>query len=217
MTDLDLTDRLRKLNNLDPATTDDIVKRDVLRGRGAARRRTVRMGVAGLGIAAVAAVGVTVAINADQDRPPAIAQDSTDNTDDQVQGSDLKLVNYTGAQEPGFVITKVPEGFVLEGAGPFNLNIARPDNLTGLDVFVDKVTVMLESSSVTGAPEGTPVKVGDLDGWLRDSDEAKALTYIDGTHRVVVQVWNSLGLTDDQIVELAEGVTVTAEAQAGVG
>lgn len=213
MTDLDLTDRLRKLN-LDAETTDETIKRDVLRGRGAARRRTVRMGVAGLGIAAVAAVGVTVAVNADQDRPPAIAQDSSDG---QASSGDLKLVNYTGAQEPGFVITKVPEGFVLEGAGPFNLNIARPDNLTGLDVFVEKVVVMLESSSVTGAPEGTPVKVGDLDGWLRVSDGAKILTYNDGDKRVLVQVWESLGLTDDQIIELAEGVTVTAEAQAGVG
>ncbi|WP_182379619.1 hypothetical protein [Nocardioides sp. WS12] len=213
MTDLDLTDRLRKLN-LNAETTDETIKRDVLRGRGAARRRTVRMGVAGLGIAAVAAVGVTVAVNADQDRPPAIAQDSSDG---QAPSGDLKLVNYTGAQEPGFVITKVPEGFVLEGAGPFNLNIARPDNLTGLDVFVEKVVVMLESSSVTGAPEGTPVKVGDLDGWLRVSDGAKVLTYNDGDKRVLVQVWESLGLTDDQIIELAEGVTVTAEAQAGVG
>lgn len=213
MTDLDLTGRLRKLNH-EAETTDATIKRDVLRGRGAARRRTVRMSVAGLGIAAVAVVGVTVAVNADQDRPPAIAQDSSD---DQAQAGDLKLVSYTGAQEPGFVITKVPEGFVLEGAGPFNLNIARPDNLTGLDNFVEKVVVMLESSSVTGAPEGTPVKVGDLDGWLRASDAATILTYDDGANRVVVQVWDSLGLTDEQIVELAEGVTVTAEAQAGVG
>ena len=212
MTDTDLTDRLSKLN-LESETTDATVKRDVMRGRGAARRRTVRVGIASLGVAAVAAVGVTVAINADQPVAPPVAQPAGD----EGQSGDLQLVAYTGAQEPGFIITKVPEGFVLEGAGPFNLNIARPDNLTGLGDFVDKVVVMLESSSVTGAPEGTPVKVGDLDGWLRDSDEATVLTYIDGANRVVVQVWDSLGLTDDQIVELAEGVTVTDEAQAGVG
>lgn len=211
----DLTDRLRKLN-LETVTPEATVKRDVIRGRGAARRRTVRVGVAGLGIAAVAAVGVTVAINAEQPVAPPVVQ--PDQQSDQAgQPDTLELVAYTGAQEPGFVITKVPEGFVLEGAGPFNLNIARPDNLTGLDDFQEKVVVMLESSSVTGAPEGTPVKVGDLDGWLRDSDAATILTYIDGAHRVVVQVWDSLGLTDDQVVELAEGVTVTAEAQAGVG
>lgn len=211
----DLTDRLRKLN-LETVTPEATVKRDVMRGRGAARRRTVRVGVAGLGIAAVAAVGVTVAINAEQPVTPPVVQ--PDQQSDQAgQPDTLELVAYTGAQEPGFVITKVPEGFVLEGAGPFNLNIARPDNLTGLDDFQEKVVVMLESSSVTGAPEGTPVEVGDLDGWLRDSDAATILTYIDGAHRVVVQVWDSLGLTDDQVVELAEGVTVTAEAQAGVG
>ncbi|KRA31237.1 MULTISPECIES: hypothetical protein [unclassified Nocardioides] len=205
----DLTDRLRKLNH-EAETTDAIIKRDVMRGRGAARRRTVRMGVAGLGIAAVAAVGVTVAVNADQPSAPPVVQPSQ-------QGETLELVAYTGEQEPGFIVSKVPEGFVLEGSGPFNLNIARPDNLTGLDNFVEKVVVMLESSSVTGAPEGTPVKVGDHDGWLRASDAATILTYDDGANRVLVQVWDSLGLTDDQIIELAEGVTVTAEAQAGVG
>ncbi len=47
--------------------------------------------------------------------------------------------------------------------------------------------------------------------------ETRALRYFQGEHLVVVQVWETIDLTDDQIVELAEGVTVTADAVAGVG
>ena len=77
---------------------------------------------------------------------------------------------------------------------------------------------MLESQSVTGEPEGAPVKVGEHDGWLRTVEGGtQVLTYDDGEHRVVVQAWKSLGLSDEQVIEFAAGVTVTAEAQAGVG
>lgn len=215
MTDLDdLTGRLQRLDTQPSATTDETVRRDLLRARGAARRRAARRFTAGIGVAAVTAVGVTLVVSSQgttSDRPPAIAEPS--------QSADgTQLVAYTGAQEPGFVVTKVPEGFVLEGATPFNLNVARAGDTSGLDVFTDKLVVMLESSSVTTPPEGDPVKVGGLDGWLRNSEGGTwTLTYDDGANRVVVQAWKSLGLTADQVVEFAEGVTVTAEAQAGVG
>lgn len=216
MTDLDdLTGRLQRLDTQPSATTDETVRRDLLRARGAARRRAARRFTAGIGVAAVTAVGVTLVVSGTQgttsEKPPAIAQPSA--TPDTTE-----LVAYTGAQQPGFVVTKVPAGFVLEGATPFNLNIARAGDTSGLDVFEDKLVVMLESSSVTTPPEGDPVKVGGLDGWLRNSEGGTwTLTYDDGDHRVVVQAWKSLGLTADQVVEFAEGVTVTAEAQAGVG
>ena len=216
MTELDdLTQRLHRLEATAPDATDETVRRDVLRARGASRRRTLRRATAGLGVAAVTAVGVTIAVGADQGRtpvPPAVAQPS-----ESADGA-VELVAYTGAQQPGFVVTKVPAGFVLEGATPYNLNVARAGDDSGLDVFSDKLVVMLESSSVTSAPEGRPVRVGDHDGWLRSAEGGtQVLTYDDGDHRVVVQAWSTLGLSDDQVVAFAEGVTVTAEAQAGVG
>ncbi len=216
MTDpTDLAERLHRLDGTAPDPTAETVRRDVLRARGAARRRALRRGTAGIGIAAVTAVGVTLAVNgstAPTPAPPAIAQPS-ESTE-----AGVELVAWTGEQQPGFVVKKVPEGFVLEGATPFNLNIARAGDDSGLDVFEDKLVVMLESSSVTGPPEGEPVEVGDLQGWLRTPDDSsRILTYEVGEHRVVVQAWESLGLTDAQLVEFAEGVTVTAEAQAGQG
>jgi hypothetical protein len=210
----DLIDRLHRLGGAEPAPADETVRRDLARGRGASRRRALRVGTASLTLAAVAGVGVAIAVSADRTQPtspaPSIAAPAPD--------AGVELVAYTGRQQPGFVVTKVPAGFVLEGATAFNLNVARADDHSGLDVFEDKLVVMLESSSVTGEPEGTPVAVGSHAGWLRTSEDgAQILTYDDGEHRVVVQAWETLGLSDQQVVEFAEGVKVTDEAQAGVG
>ncbi|MBM7516307.1 hypothetical protein [Nocardioides nitrophenolicus] len=225
MTDLpDLADRLHRLGGDGPATTDETVRRDLARGRRASRRRALRVGTAGLTLAAVAGVGTAIAVSADRTPAPSVAApspgDPTDPTDatDATNPGGVQLVAYTGEQQPGFVVAKVPAGFVLEGATAYNLNVARADDHSGLDVFEDKLVVMLESRSVTGEPEGAPVRVGSHDGWLRTSEGGtQTLTYDDGEHRVVVQAWKSLGLSDRQVVEFAEGVTVTAQAQAGVG
>lgn len=209
----DLTDRLSQLAAPGAEPADETVRRDLSRGRGAARRRAFRRGTAGISLAAVAVVGATIAVNAD--RAPAPTPITAEPSPSQPAP---RLVAYSGQQEPGFVVTKVPAGFVLEGATAYNLNVARADDRSGLDVFSDKLVVMLESQSVTTPPEGRPVRVGAYDGRLRTvEDGTQVLTYEDGKHRVVVQAWESLGLTDEQVVEFAEGVTVTAEAQAGVG
>ncbi|WGX97951.1 hypothetical protein [Nocardioides sp. L-11A] len=221
MTDApDLIDRLHRLGGTEPRTPDETVRRDLARGRGASRRRALRVATAGLTLAAVAGVGVAVAVNADRTpaSAPSIAAPGAETGAGTGVTTGVELVAYTGAQQPGFVVAKVPAGFVLEGATAYNLNVARAADHSGLDVFEDKLVVMLESSSVTGEPEGAPVAVGGHDGWLRTSEDgAQILTYDDGEHRVVVQAWETLGLSDQQVVEFAEGVTVTAEAQAGVG
>jgi hypothetical protein len=208
----DLMDRLHRLGEeAQPPVHDETVRHDVRRARGALLRKRVRRGVAGLSIAAVAAVGTAIVIsNPAADDAPSISQPS------QTGGSDVGLVAYTGAQQPGFVVEKVPAGFVLQGATPFSLDVARAGDDSDLSVFVDKLVVMLESVDA-GNPTGTPVKVGQHDGWIRTSEGSQILTFDDGPHRVVVQSWKSLGLTDAQVVEFAEGVTVTAEAQAGRG
>lgn len=214
----DLADRLHRLGGDTPAPSEETVRRDLARGRGASRRRALRVGTAGLTLVAVAGVGTAIAVNAERTPTPApsITAPSTEPSDPSDQA--VRLVAYTGEQQPGFVVAKVPAGFVLEGATPYNLNVARAEDRSGLDVFEDKLVVMLESQSVTGEPEGAPVAVGEHDGWLRTVEGGtQILTYDDGEHRVVVQAWKSLGLSDEQVVEFAEGVTVTTEAQAGVG
>lgn len=208
----DLMDRLHRLgSDSSESVPDETVRRDVLRGRGALMRHRVRRGVAALSIAAVAAVGTAFIVsNPSTDKSPQVAQPS------QPGGSDIGLVAYTGAQQPGFVVAKVPAGFVLQGATAYSLDVAKADDTSDLSVFVDKLVVMLESKDA-GEPTGDPVKFGGHDGWLRHSEGNQTLTYDDGKQLVVVQAWGSLGLTDAQVIEFAEGVTVTAQAQAAAG
>ncbi|MGW6376162.1 hypothetical protein ACWFRB_08875 [Rhodococcus sp. NPDC055112] len=45
----------------------------------------------------------------------------------------------------------------------------------------------------------------------------RTLHYTDGVHSLLLQAWSGIGLTDAQLVDLAEGVTVTPDAVAPVG
>jgi hypothetical protein len=182
----------------------DIVRRDLLRGRAALRRRRFRRGVAGLGVTAAVAVAA-VAVTAGQPSPgPA--------------STGLDLVGYTGTQLPGFTVGKVPEGFVLQGSNSYSLDVARPDNQTSLGDYRGKLVVILQSKDQASIPDGKAVQVNGRPGTISKLDPAAAqLYYSDGRHEIVIQAATELGLTDEELVEFAASVTVTAEAQAGVG
>lgn len=210
----DMTELLAVLRDRpQPAVDDHTVRRDVLRGRAGIRRRNLRAGVVGLGFAALATVGVAVTVAGQTPATPTV---SPSRSADPAQNS-IELVAYQGDQERGFVVEKVPEGFELQGTTPYSLVIARHSDHTPLDAFEDKLVVMLESSSATGQPQGDQVVVGSTEGWLRHEAGSQILTYDDGKHRVVVQAWSTLGLTDAQVIEFAEGVTVTTNAQPVAG
>jgi hypothetical protein len=100
------------------------------------------------------------------------------------------------------------------------LTIAPQGDTTSSDDFVGKLVVMLLSSSAPQKlPEGEPVKVGKQDGVVAHGPPADTLTYEDDAgHFIQIQAWSSaLSWTNEQLVHFAEGVTVTANAQAGVG
>jgi hypothetical protein len=182
----------------------DIVRCDLLRGRAALRRRRFRRGVTGL--AATAAVAVAaIAVTAGQPSPgPA--------------STGLDLVAYTGTQLPGFTVGKVPEGFVLQGSNSYSLDVARPDDQTHLDDYRGKLVVSLQSKDQGSIPDGKAVEVNGRPGTISKFDPAAAqLYYSDGSHEIVIQAATDLGLTDEELVEFAASVTVTAEAQATVG
>ena len=184
--------------------SDEIVRRDVARGRAALRRRRYRRGITGLGAVAAAAVTAVAVVAGQPSAGPA--------------NTGLDLVAYDGAQLPGFTVGKVPEGFVLQGSNRFSLDIARPSDHSGLDDYRGKLVVMLQSQDATGTPKGKAVEVNGRAGTLSTIDPAAAqLYYSDGTHEIVVQSATELGLTDDELVEFASAVTVTDEAEAGVG
>ena len=99
----------------------------------------------------------------------------------------------------------------------------------------EKITIMLEGKSENGPPRsGTPVKVGDLDGTLLKSlrgmtPDGPMPTAANGDTGwelwvqqpsgayMIVQYWQGLGLSQDQMVELGAGVHVHKDAQQSVG
>jgi hypothetical protein len=201
----DVIDRLAGLSTgIDQPPSEDTVRRDVLRGRAALRRRRVRRGSAGLGVAAAVAV-VAVTVTTGQPSPgPA--------------STGLDLVAYTGTQLPGFTVGKVPEGFVLQGSSSYSLDIARPDDRSSLDDYRGKLVVMLQSKDQESIPDGSAVQVNGRPGTISTFDPTAAqLYYTDGSHQIVIQAATELGLTDQELVEFAASVTVTAKAQAGRG
>ena len=135
------------------------------------------------------------------------------------QGNSLDLVAYTGAQPEGFELAKVPEGYVLQGSDSFVLTLAAPGDDTHPLNFENKVVIMLESQDAKQAlGQGQDVTVNGEPGVLQGGPgEVRILRFFQGEHLVMVQVWETIDLTDEQMVELAEGVTVTDAVVAGVG
>ena len=78
---------------------------------------------------------------------------------------------------------------------------------------------MLESQSAAQRlGKGQDVTVNGEPGVLQgEPGETRNLRYFQGDKLVLIQVWETIDLTDDQIVELAESVNVTSDAEAGIG
>ena len=66
----------------------------------------------------------------------------------------------------------VPEGFVLQGANAYSLDIARPDDHTSLGDFRHKLVVMLQSVDATSTPPGKAVEVNGRPGTISTFDPA---------------------------------------------
>lgn len=259
----DVLDRLAALRFPSPAVDVATVAGDVRRGRRALhRRRAARGGV----LAACALTVVGVAGTTLRDPAPQVQEH-------------VRLVTYTGEQLPGFTIAKAPEGFVLQGATSYNLNVVRPGDTSSIDVFEDKIVVMLEWNGESAPMEEPPateppevankplpegvVALGRVDGRVVyvfndgrrefvtpaagdevvpnlaqqaeppavepfdvDGESAKVTTneegtttlrYVHGDYTLAIQAWPTLGLTEAQLREFADGVSVTADAQPGRG
>ena len=211
----DLIERLAHLKGEETPVAATTVAGDLARGRAAQRHRArVRGAAVGLSLTAVLAVGAGVGAlvaGGDPGPSPAAAGQGTTNA--------VTLVAYHGKQLQGFDVSKVPAGFTLQGANAFSLAIARPSDHSSIDSFADKLVVMLQSRDQSGTPTGVKVSVNGHAGTIYSTPDklARILQYSDGSHVVQVQAWSSLGLTDSQLVDFAEGVTVTSEAQASVG
>jgi hypothetical protein len=203
----ELTDQLAELSAL-PTThpSEATVQADLQRGRSALKRRRTRAFAAGVAVTAALVTAGSLTYAATSGSSP------HSHSSERIQ-----LVAYHGDQLPGFTVAEVPEGYVLQGATAYSLDIAQPNDNTSLDAFTGKLVVMLQSQDVKMDTNGTPVTVNGHQGYLREGPPATTLEYTDGTHDIVVQEWQNIGLTDDQLIQFASGVSVTAAAQAGVG
>lgn len=202
----------------------EVVEADLGRGRAALdrrrRRRATAFSAAGTFAAAAILAGSMLVSGGGEDRLASPGAGSEQGSTSQVAESGVRLVSYTGEQLEGFVVEQVPEGWELQGSNEFRLTIAPEGDSTSPDAFTGKLVVMLLSSSAEQElPEGEAVQVGGHAGVVSHGDAADTLTYEDGEgHLVQVQAWRStLGWSNEQLVDFAEGVTVTGDAKAAAG
>lgn len=197
----DLEQRLARLGQVPiPVVSESQVRADLERARSARRaRRTRRASIAGLALVGAAGAAV-VAVTAG--RPDVPAPPTT-----------THLVAYTGTQEAGFTVTRVPAGYVLQGASRGILAIARADDHTSIDSFAHKIVVTVSKASEYPPPEGTRVVVsGHVGAIATSNDGVTTLEWIEGRRLVQVQEWSDIGLSRDELVAFADGITVTSAA-----
>jgi hypothetical protein len=205
----------------------DVVEADILRGRTAWRLRRRRQAVwssVGSTVAAAVVVGSAIVVGGvgGSDGAGESPEAGPRAVPAQTPKSEVQLVAYDGEQPNGFVVELVPEGWYIQipDHPQYSLTIAPEGDTTSPDAFVGKLVVTLQSKDVgPGVPQrGDPVEVNGRPGVVSAGGDADLLTYDygDGIY-VDVQAWHDLGWTDEQLVTFAEGVTVTADALAGVG
>ncbi|MEV4345292.1 hypothetical protein AB0J83_12520 [Actinoplanes sp. NPDC049596] len=229
-----------------PTPTSAQTEADLARGRSALRRRRTVQTIAGsaFGVAAlVAAFAVATSGGPGEAGAPTAAESpAVERSAGARPAPAVELVAYKGEQPKGFTVDKVPAGWFIQNDDNYSLVFA-PDKAKnpGPDVnpsadplydpnsFMDKIVVMLESKDQSGpSRKGKTVKVGDQEGLLLkslngetpapDSDTGWELwvKQPSGIY-MIVQVWEGLGLSESQIVELGAGVHVHEGAQQGVG
>jgi hypothetical protein len=243
----DLRHHFEKIAGPVPSTTPAQVEADVTRGRRALRRRRTVQSLAGsaFGVAAlVAAVAVATSGGAGvPSSPGTVAQAPSEGRPVAVQlvaykGEQPKGFTVDKVPSGWFIQGDNTYSLVLAPAKAKNPGPdvdPSADPLYNPDSFADKIVVMLESKDQSGpSRDGKTVKVGDHEGLLLKSlqgenPDGTAMTAPGGDTGwelwvkqpsgiyMIIQVWQGVGLSESQIVELGAGVHVHKGAQQGVG
>jgi hypothetical protein len=142
---------------------------DLARGRRMLRRRRRRLaGLAGVTAAVLCGALVPLALHGSAGRAPApsAAARPTQPRASTAPASPgqphtVALVTWEGTQPPGYRVSEMPKGWVVQGSNPYALVIAPAhDPSTNPDSFVGKLVVMLQSRDATSPPaQGTPQPV----------------------------------------------------------
>jgi hypothetical protein len=209
--------RLAALHDGPPAAVDDAaIASDLRRGRDAlVTRHRRRAGAAAIGVVAVSSLSYALASGGSSRAPQAVVPRTVVTHASGKATSTIQLLAYNGKQLPGYSVTRVPKGYVLQGISGSVLDIAESGDHSPLDSFDGKLVVMLNDHA--GPTTGTPASVSGHPGRIDDQDGVLTLTYSDGTHNVAVQSWSNIHLSREQLVQFAEGVTVLPSAQVGHG
>jgi hypothetical protein len=242
---MDLRDHLDQIAGAVPAPTAAQADADVARGRRALVRRRAGQTVAGsaFGVAALVAA-LSVATAGTDAGPPGPAAGSGRSSvvasaelvayqGAQPKGFTIDKVpaGYFIQSDDNFSLLLAPDRAKNPGPGvdPSTNPVFDPDS------FVGKITIMLESKDQHGpSRDGTKVEVGGAEGVLLKSlrgetPDGPAPTAAGGDTGwelwvrqpsgvyLLIQFWEGLGLSRNQMVELGAGVHVHADAQQGVG
>jgi len=214
--ELVLTDGYRP----DPSQRSDPAA-DLARGRRLLRRRRL-VGLAGVTAAVLCAVLAPLALPG---RAPAAASRPVQSLASTApagsgQTHTVALVAWEGSRPPGYRVSEMPKGWVVQGSNPYRLTIAPAhDPSTNPDDFIGKLVVMLQSRDATSAPtEGTPQPVNGRPGMFDVQGDIQSLTFqIADGQWVVVQAPVSLGWNSAELAKFASGVQVLVTAQQGRG
>lgn len=221
----DLTDQLASLGATHTGLpSESTVAADLSRGRAALRRNRIRVGGA-VTAAALALVGTGYlgASSAAAPHHQHVAAQTQQHGTAAPTRSKIKLVDFTGQDPPGFNITSVPQGFGLQtqASNGYDFVLAPPgaDKIAGS--FTGKLVVTAEAASEQGKWQSFgdhSVTVNSSQGRLADDGTATQL-WFDAGHGVVVdvQAWDSIGLTHQQLIDFADGVTITSALQLSHG
>jgi hypothetical protein len=223
---IDLTDRLASLG----ATRTDLpsestVVADLSRGRAALHRNRIRVGgaVTAVALALVGTAGYLGASSAAAPHHQHVAAETQQHGTVVPTRSKIKLVDFTGQEPPGFNITSVPQGFDLQtqASNGHEFVLAPPGADKVANSFTGKLVVTAEAASELGKWQSFgdhSVTVSGSQGRLGDDGTATKL-WFDAGHGVVVdvQAWDSIGLTNQQLIEFADGVTTTPALQLSHG
>jgi hypothetical protein len=131
----------------------------------------------------------------------------------------IALVAWEGTQPPGYRVSEMPKGWVVQGSDPYRLTIA-PANARDKnpDSFLGKLVVMLQSADVHSPPAGAPAPVNGRPGVFQVQDDTQILTFqAAGGRWVVIQAPTSLGWDSPELVKFASGVQVLVAAEPGRG
>jgi hypothetical protein len=199
---------------------------DLARGRRRLRRRRLA-GLAGLTAAVLGGALVPLSLHSSggvaASHPQATASRAVStgrpSAPPSAPARRIALVAWEGTQPPGYRVSEMPKGWVVQGSDPYRLTIAPAnDRDKSPDSFLGKLVVMLQSADVTSPPAGARTPVNGRPGVFQVQDDTQILTFqVAGGRWVVIQAPTSLGWGSPELVKFASGVQVLVAAEPGRG